>query len=190
MHWKNITANTILVFNKIRSKNSKGKICSETFRTKWSYIPAQGDQIGRIFAYWTTVCFGHFDDNKRSSNCWATFFHGKSYVLILTKKLIGLHFGRFFLKKSSGNPAPSVLVLLPGRHLPVQRVPGRLHLLHRIIRPRRLPQASGSNLIKNLKARLFQRQKKYFIYIMKRPRLLKRSWTTFCFSSHNLEAGS
>jgi hypothetical protein len=57
----------------------------------------QGDQIGRIFAYWAMVNFGHFFENYRSSiNILGTLFHGKNCVLILTNIRVGLHFGRFF----------------------------------------------------------------------------------------------
>jgi hypothetical protein len=39
---------------------------------------------------------GSFCENYRSSNNdWATFFNSKSYVLIITKKWIRTHFGRF-----------------------------------------------------------------------------------------------
>jgi hypothetical protein len=59
----------------------------------------QGDQIGRIFPHWVSVYFGQFSVNFRSSpNLWATVFHWKVYVLILTKKCVGQHFGQFFHK--------------------------------------------------------------------------------------------
>jgi hypothetical protein len=67
---------------------------------------AQGGQIGRIFAHWAIVYCGQFLENYRSSpNFWTTIFLGKKYVLSLTIKLVGIYFGRFFLKKnSSGHP--------------------------------------------------------------------------------------
>jgi hypothetical protein len=46
----------------------------------------QGDQIGRIFANWAIIFFGHFTENYRSSaNSTGTFYHTASYVLIWTK---------------------------------------------------------------------------------------------------------
>jgi hypothetical protein len=51
----------------------------------------QGDQIGRI------VFFGQCFENYRSSaNFWTTLLHGASYVLILTKTMVGIQFGRLF----------------------------------------------------------------------------------------------
>jgi hypothetical protein len=59
----------------------------------------QGDQIGRIFAYWSIVfveqCYEKFSS---SPDFWATFFQGKSYVLILAKKGLGFVLGDFFHK--------------------------------------------------------------------------------------------
>jgi hypothetical protein len=56
----------------------------------------QGDQIGRIFAQWTIVYFGQFFDNYKSGqHFYASFFLSIDYVLILTKKRVGLHFARF-----------------------------------------------------------------------------------------------
>jgi hypothetical protein len=64
----------------------------------------QGDQIGRIFAYWAIVFFGQFIENYRiSANSWATFFHSISYALIFTKKWFGHILGNFFTH-SSGHP--------------------------------------------------------------------------------------
>jgi hypothetical protein len=58
----------------------------------------QGDQIGRIFAQWTIVFFGPFFDNyKTSSNSLSTYFHCRSYLLILAKKGRAT-FWRFFHK--------------------------------------------------------------------------------------------
>jgi hypothetical protein len=59
----------------------------------------QGDQIGRIFAYWAVVFLGLFFENYISSpKIWATIFSGKNYALILANNSVGLHFGRFFQK--------------------------------------------------------------------------------------------
>jgi hypothetical protein len=46
--------------------------------------------IGRIFVFWAIVYFWQWFENYRSSgNAWAIIFHGTSYVLILTRKLVG-----------------------------------------------------------------------------------------------------
>jgi hypothetical protein len=76
----------------------------------------QGDQIGRIFAFWVIVYFGQFlENNKRSPNDWITFSHGKRYLSIVTKdgfgNILGNIFGAFFTS-SSGHPARRQLVLL------------------------------------------------------------------------------
>jgi hypothetical protein len=78
--------------------SESGDLASPTapFSFLFLVVP-QGDQIGRIFAYWAIVFFGQFFENyRRGTNSWATFFHGKSNALILTKIELGLHFGRFF----------------------------------------------------------------------------------------------
>jgi hypothetical protein len=46
----------------------------------------QGDRIGISFACWETVYFGPFFNNYSCSPIFWLLFHGKSYVLILTKK--------------------------------------------------------------------------------------------------------
>jgi hypothetical protein len=47
---------------------------------------SQGDQIGRIFAYWAIFKFGLWFKNYRISKTFsAIFFHGTSCVLIVTK---------------------------------------------------------------------------------------------------------
>jgi hypothetical protein len=47
----------------------------------------QGDQIGRIFAYWVIVYFGNFSENDLSSSIFGvTFFQRKGRVLTLTKR--------------------------------------------------------------------------------------------------------
>jgi hypothetical protein len=59
----------------------------------------QGDQIGRIFAFWAIVFSGQFFENKRSSpKLWATIFRSKNYVLILPNNGLGDIFGRCFHK--------------------------------------------------------------------------------------------
>jgi hypothetical protein len=80
----------------------------------------QGDQIGRIFAFWVIVYFGQFlENNKRSPNDWTTFSHGKRYSSIVTKDGFGYILGYFlgyilgaFFTSSSGHPACRQLVLL------------------------------------------------------------------------------
>jgi hypothetical protein len=58
----------------------------------------QGDQIGRIFAHWVIVCFEHVIENYRNSpHFGSTYFHGKGFASILTKK-VGLYFRRLFHK--------------------------------------------------------------------------------------------
>jgi hypothetical protein len=51
------------------------------FAQKCSNLPQhQGDQIGRIFAFWVIVYFGHFKKYTISPNFWATIFHSKKYI--------------------------------------------------------------------------------------------------------------
>jgi hypothetical protein len=66
----------------------------------------QGDQIGRIFAQWVNVYFGQLLKNYRSvPQIWATLhILWISLRLNFDKKLVGLHFVRFFSKNSSGHP--------------------------------------------------------------------------------------
>jgi hypothetical protein len=62
----------------------------------------QGDQIGRIFAQWATVCFRQFPKNDtKSPQFWASF----SKILILTKNGLRYILGDFFTN-SSGHPGP------------------------------------------------------------------------------------
>jgi hypothetical protein len=63
---------------------------------------SQGDQIRRIFACRAVVFF--FENDKSSVISWASFFHGTSYVFILTKNVLGYILGDFFTN-SSGHPA-------------------------------------------------------------------------------------
>jgi hypothetical protein len=58
----------------------------------------QGDQIGRIFYFWATVTLGSFLKITEMDQIIGLLIStGKeTYVLIFTKKIIGLHFGRFF----------------------------------------------------------------------------------------------
>jgi hypothetical protein len=56
----------------------------------------QGDQIGRIFAYWEIVFFGWlYENGKGSPNFGATSSH-RTYLLCI--KCVGLNFGGFFHK--------------------------------------------------------------------------------------------
>jgi hypothetical protein len=42
-------------------------------------VTDQGDQIGRIFAYWVLVYFGQFYAKiPQQSNFWSTFFRAKT----------------------------------------------------------------------------------------------------------------
>jgi hypothetical protein len=65
----------------------------------------QGDQIGRIFAQWTSVTLGSFFDNYKSGPHFVPLFPSiADYVPTnFDKKRVGLHFGRFFTN-SSGHP--------------------------------------------------------------------------------------
>jgi hypothetical protein len=58
----------------------------------------QGDQIGRIFAYWAIVWAGFFKNDLCSANFCATFPYYLSRVLLLTNNGLGLHLWRFFSK--------------------------------------------------------------------------------------------
>jgi hypothetical protein len=57
----------------------------------------QGEQIGRIFAYWVLAYFGQFRENYGNSpNLCATLFYGKSGAQVLTKNALGYILGDFF----------------------------------------------------------------------------------------------
>jgi hypothetical protein len=74
----------------------------DTFQHKYdrSY---KGDQIGRIFAHWVIVYFGHLFENYRTStNFWGTFSLSWGYALILAKNVLGYVLGYFF-KNASGH---------------------------------------------------------------------------------------
>jgi hypothetical protein len=59
----------------------------------------QGDQIGRIFAYWAVVSLRQFYENYRGgANFLGNFSHGTSYVLTLAKYGLGCILGDFFHK--------------------------------------------------------------------------------------------
>jgi hypothetical protein len=65
----------------------------------------QGDQSGRIFAYWAVVYFGLLLENDKSgANYWATFCHGTIFVLSPVKNGLGYIFGDSFTGYS-GHPA-------------------------------------------------------------------------------------
>jgi hypothetical protein len=69
----------------------------------------QGDQIGPIFAHWAIVFSGRFLKITNEKSPGLLFFDWTSYVLFLTKRRVGLNFGRFFRKLIwspwSGRPA-------------------------------------------------------------------------------------
>jgi hypothetical protein len=61
--------------------------------------PGQGDQIGRIFAYWAVfLLWAAFENYKIRANYWAYFIHGTSGVLILTENGLGDILGDKFHK--------------------------------------------------------------------------------------------
>jgi hypothetical protein len=66
----------------------------------------QGDQIGRIFAYWVIVYVGQFyaKISQYVVKILENFFHGKSNLLILAKSALGYILGDIF-SNSSGHPA-------------------------------------------------------------------------------------
>jgi hypothetical protein len=65
----------------------------------------QGDQIVRIFAQWAIVYFGHFFKYyRRNQKIWPTFSLNIDNVLILTKKIGGATFRAIFCTNSSGHP--------------------------------------------------------------------------------------
>jgi hypothetical protein len=71
----------------------------------WKRTRDQGDQIGRIFAYWAIVYFGQFIENYGSSpDFCAPFSHGNCAKLNL-EKLVLATFWAIFFTNSSGHPA-------------------------------------------------------------------------------------
>jgi hypothetical protein len=69
-----------------------------------SSVVYQGDQIGRIFAYWATVHFSKmFINYRRSQHSW-TIILSKNYEVILTKKVDWATFWAIFFTNSSGRP--------------------------------------------------------------------------------------
>jgi hypothetical protein len=77
---------------KEKSGCRKWILMSETGWPDWAILSPSGDSL-----LWAIVCFGpHFEKFKSSSKFLGNFFHDNSYVLILTKKWVWLHFGRFF----------------------------------------------------------------------------------------------
>jgi hypothetical protein len=67
----------------------------------------QGDQIGRIFAYWVIVYYEHIYENYRNSQIFGLLFHGKSNGLHFDKKMMSANILGDFFTNSSGNPALS-----------------------------------------------------------------------------------
>jgi hypothetical protein len=75
---------------------------------------------------------------RSSTNSWTTCFHGKSFnVLILTKKMVGLHFVAFFFTNALGHsadtPDSALMSLLAGPGLKTELgetpVGGSVHLV-------------------------------------------------------------
>jgi hypothetical protein len=63
--------------------------------------PSQCDQIGRIFAHWAIVYFGHsFENYKSSAHFWTSFVRGTSYVYISTNNWLGHSLGDCFTNSS------------------------------------------------------------------------------------------
>jgi hypothetical protein len=61
-------------------------------------------RLGEFSPFWVIIYFGQcFEDYMSATNFWATFFHGASYVIILTKTWWGYILGDFFAN-SSGRP--------------------------------------------------------------------------------------
>jgi hypothetical protein len=78
--------------------------CGRSLNNYLSILIRQGDQIGRIFAHWVTVYFGQlFENYRRGSFFWATFFHDKVFELISSKNVLGHILGDFFTR-ASGHP--------------------------------------------------------------------------------------
>jgi hypothetical protein len=79
---------------------------TKKFIAKFNIIPRLSARPGTGWPDWANFCplgdcllLGQFLENcRRSLHFWAAFVLGKVYGLNLTKKLVGLHFGRFFLK--------------------------------------------------------------------------------------------
>jgi hypothetical protein len=70
--------------------------------TAFSLDHKQCDRIGRFFAYWVIVYFGHFLF-KKEHKFLKTFFYGISFSLILTKNGLGHILGYSFIY-CSGRP--------------------------------------------------------------------------------------
>jgi hypothetical protein len=59
----------------------------------------QGDQIGRISAYWVTIFFGQLLLRlQKEAKYLGFFFQRKKICIILTKKWVWMHFRRVFHK--------------------------------------------------------------------------------------------
>jgi hypothetical protein len=76
-----------LQFNEPSQNPSRGQF--QTGRPDWANLRRLGYRL-----FW-----GQFFENfRRSPTFWSANFHGKKYVLLLTKKWVGLHFGQCFHK--------------------------------------------------------------------------------------------
>jgi hypothetical protein len=85
--WKNWK---IYIVNSCQENRSKAKFVHFSF---WYWHRHQGDQIGRIFAYWVVVYFAYFLTGLQQRKLLTTLSQCTSYVFSLTKKWVGLHFG-------------------------------------------------------------------------------------------------
>jgi hypothetical protein len=55
----------------------------------------QGDQLRQFFAYWVNVYLGSCMIIAEVDQILGYFFHGISYVLIMTKRKLGFNLGDF-----------------------------------------------------------------------------------------------
>jgi hypothetical protein len=116
----------MLFFSFFRRKGEAGRVTRlhEFSPIGWLF------SLGSFFLI-TEVC---------SPNLWATFSLGKSYAVILTKRWVGLHFGRFVFTISSGHPGSrrvcltdlalwSCLTKIPNsKFAPISRIFGRFKI--------------------------------------------------------------
>jgi hypothetical protein len=87
------------LFAPVQISNVRQKVGDwrDSAETKPRFEQGQGDQIGRIFAQWTIVLtLGSLKNDISCPKCGASLLQYS--LCILTKKWIGLHFGRFFSK--------------------------------------------------------------------------------------------
>jgi hypothetical protein len=109
MDWLKNEPNLIchIAEKKTKFQSAKGRRRFELGQSRPS-TTIQGDQIGRIFAYWANVNFGQFLwklCTEIAQYFWLLpISHGKKLSINFGKKCVGLHFGRI-LTSTSGHPA-------------------------------------------------------------------------------------